>query len=209
MSKPKVNRPKVNKVPVNKINNNGFGNNRSFSTSTRLYRTSLVPTKGRNNDVRFAIIDISTFTEVKEGITKFTPYHVGVHTGNLLSTEQFSCWYLTDYSNPAHLMSAVFDYLFKGHLFDGAKIFGHNLAKFDAVILLEYLLAHPLCRSVIPIRNASGIYLGFNIQYGQIDSKTTKTLYLRDSLHLLPASLANLTKSFNVGEDAIKGGFST
>jgi len=79
------------------------------------------------------------------------------------------------------MMNAVFAHLFEGKNYNGSTLYAHNMGKFDIFLLLSNLLSHSQVSNIVPLRNTSGTYLGFDIKYGKGGKNTLK---LRDSLNL-------------------------
>jgi len=80
--------------------------------------------------------------------------------------------------------------------YHGYKIYIHNLSHFDGVFLLRIL--SKLNDDIKPtIRNGKIIELRFKYDKDE-KGKYKYTLYFRDSLLLLPSSLAKLTVNFNL-----------
>jgi hypothetical protein len=75
--------------------------------------------------------------------------------------------------------------------YDGFKIYAHNLAKFDIIFLLKYLLKLATIKPIIH----SGKIISLTVNYGENGGYQIE---FKDSILLLLASLDSLSKSFKV-----------
>jgi hypothetical protein len=118
-----------------------------------------------------------------------TAYCVSIYDGKLLKS-----FYLDDYSNDKEMLTIAIKYLMK-RKYDNYKVYLHNFSKIDAIFLLSIM--SNITNKLSPlIRDGRIIDLKFEFA-------DKYTLYFRDSLLLLPASLRNLAKNFNVDNKGI------
>jgi hypothetical protein len=75
--------------------------------------------------------------------------------------------------------------------YDGFKIYAHNLAKFDIIFLLKYLLKLATIKPIIH----SGKIISLTVNYGE---NGQYKIEFRDSLLLLLSSLDSLSESFKI-----------
>jgi len=114
-----------------------------------------------------------------------TPYLLSWYNG-LISKS----YYITDYKDFGNLLKNVLDDLVE---FNNYTVYFHNFAKFDSYFLLKYLVE---LGNIDPIiHNSKLISLTFTYNYQE--NKILK-LKFNDSYLLLPSSLKNLSKSFNI-----------
>ena len=116
-------------------------------------------------------------------------YCVSIYDGKL-----FKSFDLTDFSNDKDMLTNAIKYLMK-RKYHNHKIYLHNFSKFDSIFLLSIMSS--LTDKLFPlIRDGRIIDLRFEFA-------DKYTLYFRDSLLLLPASLRSLAKNFNVEKKRI------
>jgi hypothetical protein len=139
----------------------------------------LSPAKSLNNN--FITLDIETY--IKDNI--LIPYAINIYDGEKSNT--FLLW---DFNNPEDMIISALKSIMV-RKYNGYKIYVHNLAKFDIIFLLKYLVKLGIVQPIIHNRRIISI----NLNYGK-DNKYS--LHFRDSyLHLLN-SLNKLSKAFNV-----------
>jgi hypothetical protein len=129
----------------------------------------------------FITIDIETI--INNGL--LTPYLIAFFDGKNLSS-----FYLSDFESVEQMMLTCLKSLLI-RKYDGFKIYAHNLAKFDIIFLLKYLLK---LVSIKPIIH-SGKIISLTVNYGE---NGQYKIEFRDSLLLLLSSLDSLSESFKV-----------
>ena len=118
----------------------------------------------------------------------FYAYCVSIFDGENVST-----FFLSEYNNPDELLESAILSIMK-RKYNGYKVYLHNFSKFDGVFLLKILTK--LSDDVKPIIN--------NNNFIKITFKfSSYYLHFRDSYLLLPSSLKNLAKVFNVDQKGI------
>lgn len=98
----------------------------------------------------------------------------------------FSSFYLNNYESEFDMISAAFKSLCI-RKYSGYRVYFHNLSKFDSIFLLKHLIC---LYKVKPVKR-DGALIELNIDFGK------GSLFIHDSLLLLPTKLADLAKSFN------------
>lgn len=93
-------------------------------------------------------------------------------------------------------MSDLFDTLLQSS-YNGYNIYIHNGSSFDLIFLLKYL-ANIKGVNLTPTYK-DGKFLNLKIYYKEGNKKFN--LSIKDSMLLLPSSLADLAKSFNLDDD--------
>jgi hypothetical protein len=129
----------------------------------------------------FITIDIETI--INNGL--LTPYLIAFFDGKNLSS-----FYLSDFDSVEQMMLTCLKSLLI-RKYDGFKIYAHNLAKFDIIFLLKYLVK---LASIKPIIH-SGKIISLTVNYGENGGYQIE---FKDSLLLLLSSLKSLSKSFKV-----------
>ena len=104
-----------------------------------------------------------------------------------------SSFYLTSFDSPRELISVAFSSILK-RKYKNIKAYFHNLANFDIFFILSAL---EQLGNIKPI-----IYNGKLISI-KITTPKGYSITLKDSYQLLPSSLANLAKNFNVEDKGI------
>lgn len=127
--------------------------------------------------------------ETREIDCCFWPYCVAIFDGN--KSKKF---YLTDYDNCDSMITASVKYLMKER-YNKHKVYLHNFSYFDSVFLIKTLST--LSDKIVPIIR-DGRIINFKFNY-----KKHYYLNFRDSLLLLPLSLAELAKAFNIESKGI------
>lgn len=123
----------------------------------------------------------------------------GVHIPYLISwfkdtSKNNGSYYLKDYNNPDEMIKACILELCR-FKFNYHKIYIHNFANFDGIFLLKNLT--DLSNDVNVIIN-NGKLISIEFKFKKEHWKNPMVLSFRDSYQILPASLRNLAKSFDV-----------
>lgn len=140
-------------------------------------------TKAKNLVNKFITIDIETYSV--DGI--LTPYLICFYDG-----KNFYSFYLSNYNSVEQMMLDCLKSILK-RKYKGYNVYAHNLAKFDIIFLLKYLVK---LGNIKPIfHNGKIIFLTVN--YGE---NGQYKIVFKDSLLLLLSSLKSLCKSFNIEE---------
>jgi hypothetical protein len=143
--------------------------------------TSIKPNKNINE--KFITLDIET--RIIDNIK--TPYYICIFDG----IKAYS-FYLTDFNNPEDIIENAIFSLMKSK-YNGYKVYIHNLSNFDGVFLLNILAS--FCPdsnfNLDPIIN-NGNFINLKLNFDKYN------FYFRDSYLLLPLSLRDLAKAFNV-----------
>ena len=126
---------------------------------------------------------------------KMQPVCVSIFDGKVAKS-----FYLLDYHNEHDMLKASIEYLMI-RKYSGYKVYLHNFSYFDGVFLLRVLsyLSHKI-QPVIRDNRIVDLRFSYNIKN---DKKTFYFLFFRDSYLLLPSSLRDLAKSFNVEDKSI------
>jgi hypothetical protein len=142
-------------------------------------------TEEKNLNDKIITMDIETFNH--NG--KMIPYLI-----SWFSNKGSNSYYLTDFNNNhENMITKAIGDLMKVK-FNGYKIYIHNLAKFDSIFLLKYLLK---LGEVSPTINKDRI-ISLTLAFSKKKENNIYFLHFRDSLQLLLSSLRKLAKSFNV-----------
>lgn len=116
------------------------------------------------------------------------PYCVSIYDGkNVVS------FYLNDYKDSNEMLKNSILYLMK-RKYNGYKVYLHNFSNFDGIFLLKVMT--DLSDHIKPIIK-NGKFIDIKFSFGKYK------IYFRDSYLLLPISLSNLSKSFNVENKSI------
>jgi len=129
----------------------------------------------------FITIDIETI--INNGL--LTPYLIAFYDGKNLSS-----FYLSDFESVEQMMLTCLKSILI-RKYDGFKIYAHNLAKFDVIFLLKYLVKLGTIKPIIH----TGKILSLTVNYGENGGYKIE---FKDSLLLLLGSLESLSKSFKV-----------
>jgi hypothetical protein len=159
-----------------------FDNNQQVLSTVDLKTKFIGKTKNvKTLTNNFITIDIETI--INNGL--LTPYLIAFYDGkNLFS------FYLSDYNSVEQMiLDCLNSILIKKY--DGYKIYAHNLAKFDIIFLLKYLIK---LGTIDPIIH-NGKIISLKVNYGE---NGQYQIEFRDSLLLLLGSLDSLSKSFKV-----------
>jgi hypothetical protein len=137
--------------------------------------------KSKNLINNFITLDIETY--IKN--TELIPYCISIYDGKISNS-----YFISDFNNHEELIITALESILI-RKYNGFNIYIHNMAKFDIIFLLKYLVK--LC-DVQPIIH-NGRIISINLNYGK-DFKYK--IQFKDSYLLLLASLAKLTKGFVV-----------
>ena len=142
-------------------------------------------TKDKNLSDNIITMDLETRV-INE---KMYAYCVSIYDG-----KKYKSFYLTDFSSDKEMLSNAIIFLMK-RKYNNYKVYLHNFSKFDAIFLLSIMSS--LTDELSPlIRDGRIIDLKFKFS-------NEYTLYFRDSLLLLPSSLRNLAKNFELENKGI------
>ncbi len=156
-----------------------FENNKETLFSKEIKTKFISKTKNvKTLTNNFITIDIETI--INDGL--LTPYLIAFFDGKNLSS-----FYLSDFDSVEEMMLTCLKSLLI-RKYNGYKIYAHNLAKFDIIFLLKYILK---LGSINPIIH-SGKIISLSVNYGDYQVE------FKDSLLLLLGSLDSLSKSFKV-----------
>jgi hypothetical protein len=138
-----------------------------------------------HNSKNFITMDLETRTINGE----MSSYCVSIFDGRV-----FKSFYLTEFKTEKEMLRKSILYLMK-RKYHNHKIYLHNFSKFDAIFLLSVITE--LSEKVTPIiRN--GQFINLTLEFAN-----RYKLYFRDSLLILPGSLRNLAKNFDVENKGI------
>jgi hypothetical protein len=141
--------------------------------------SKLSATKNLKN--KFITLDIETFVKEKTLIPYLIKFYDGINC--------YSYW-LGNYSDvEAMILDCFKDLLIRKY--NSSNVYIHNLAKFDIIFLLKYLVK---LGSVHPIIH-NGRIICINLNYGKDNEYQ---INFKDSYLILLSSLRSLCKSFNV-----------
>jgi len=159
-----------------------FENNKQVLSTVDLKTKFISKTKNvKTLTNNFITIDIETI--INNGL--LTPYLIAFFDGkNLFS------FYLSDYNSVEGMMLDCLKSILI-RKYDGYKIYAHNLAKFDIIFLLKYLVKLGTIKPVIH----NGKIISLTINFGKNGGYQVE---FKDSLLLLLGSLDSLSKSFKV-----------
>jgi hypothetical protein len=141
--------------------------------------SKLSGTKNLKNE--FITLDIETF--IKDSI--LTPYCVCIYDGKTKSS-----FYLSDYTNVRELIITALKSIMI-RKYNGYNVYMHNMAKFDIIFLLKYLIE----LGTVQPRIHNGRIINIDLKFGKSNKYQ---LQFRDSYLLLLSSLDKLCKSFTV-----------
>jgi hypothetical protein len=141
--------------------------------------SKLKPIKNFNN--KFITFDIETY--IKDSVLKV--FCISIYDG--INKNSFV---ITDYNNSEDFILAALKSILL-RKYNGFNIYIHNMANFDIIFLMKYLVT---VGSINPIIH-NGRIISITLNYGK---NNEYQINFRDSYLLLPKSLAELTKGFNV-----------
>jgi len=131
----------------------------------------------------FITIDIETF--IVDSL--LTPYLICFYDG-----KEFFSFYLSDYKSVEEMMIDCLKSILI-RKYNGYKIYAHNMAKFDIIFLLKYLLKLGKIKPIIH----NGKFISVTIGYGDNEQYQIE---FKDSILLLLYSLKSLCNSFKIEE---------
>lgn len=174
-------------------------NIRIFNLTKKLSEKFLKPlNKQPISSYDIIVIDIETFLvdELKTRKSYVqTPHACGYSDGN-----DVQMFYKTDNNNPVR---AALENMFL-NCKNGSTVYAHNMDKFDSVYIIKELINLDCSISFIGRENS---VLGFtatytnNIEETGVKKFKTKTFKFRDSYKILPLSLNNLAKAFDLKQE--------
>jgi hypothetical protein len=148
--------------------------------------SKIAKTKNLNNN--FLTLDIETYVN-KDKI--LTPYCISIYDGKTVNN-----FYLTYYKNVDELVLAALKSIMI-RKYNGYNVYMHNMAKFDIIFLLKYLVDLGVVDATIHNQRI----LNINFNFGKDNQYQ---IQFRDSYLLLLHSLDKLCKAFNVENPKIK-----
>jgi hypothetical protein len=132
-------------------------------------------------DNKFITFDIETY--IKDSVLHV--FCISTYDG-----QNIKSFFLTDYKNQEELIiTALKSILLRKY--NGYNVYMHNLAKFDIIFLLKYLVTLGLVKPIIH----NDRIISINLNYGL---NNNYRLQFRDSYLILLSSLMKLCKSFKV-----------
>lgn len=135
----------------------------------------------KNLNNKFITLDVETY--IKDSI--LIVYCISIFDGKNISS-----YYLSDFKNSEELIiSALNSILIRKY--NGYNVYIHNLAKFDIIFLLKYLVKVATLKPVIH----NGRIISLMINYGK---NNEYSIQFKDSYLLLLSSLMNLSKAFGI-----------
>jgi hypothetical protein len=137
--------------------------------------------------LNFITMDLETRTI--DGI--MIPYCISIFDGKTCTS-----FYLSDYSSSQEMLEQSVKFLMKKE-FNRYRIFLHNFSNFDGIFLIRILSG--LATKLKPIIRETKV-IDLKFYFGETGKNI---LYFRDSFLLLPSSLDDLAKAFNVGSKGI------
>ena len=145
----------------------------------RKFISKLSATKNLKNE--FITLDIETF--IKDSI--LIVYCVSIYDGKIKSY-----FYLSDFKNVNELIITALKSIMV-RKYNGYNIYMHNMAKFDIIFLLKYLVE----LGTVQPKIHNGRIINIDFKFGKANKYQ---LQFRDSYLLLLSSLSKLCKSFDV-----------
>lgn len=140
---------------------------------------------------KFITMDLETRTI--DG--KMIPYCISFFYKDIDGLNRTQSHYLRDGDNPDSLLKHAINNLLSEKL-DGYVVYLHNFSNFDAVFLLRILSDMGKNFKLRPVIRDGRI---INLSLDYKDNFTKYSLSFRDSYQLLPSSLKDLAKNFNIG----------
>lgn len=156
---------------------------------------------------KFITMDLETqLTETNKGLIH-TPYLLSWYgfypNSDGILEEITKSYYITDYKDFGDLLKNVFKDLLP---YKGYTVYFHNFAKFDSYFLLKYLIEFGEINPIIHNNKLISLTFTYNKNLSNLEEESTiedligTKLIFNDSYLLLPSSLKNLSKSFNVSK---------
>jgi DNA polymerase type B, organellar and viral len=139
------------------------------------------PKKNKDSFKGTQFITMDLETKAVNGI--LNPYCVSIFNGKTVSS-----FYITDFKDSTELLENVVKSLMKKE-YNGYKVFLHNFSYFDGIFLLSIITS--LSNDVKILIRDSRI-IDVKVGFGK------SNIFFRDSLLMIPISLAKAAKSFNV-----------
>lgn len=133
---------------------------------------------------KILVFDIETYNENKENEVIKVPYLICLYDG----IKKIS-FYLSDFKNSVEMIREFIKEILKNK-YKGYCLYAHNLSKFDGGFLLKHLVKFNI--KIDPLFKDSK-WISVKLNYGK-----KKNLWIRDSFLLLPDSLKELSKAFNI-----------
>jgi len=159
-----------------------FENNKEILYIKEMKTKFISKTKPSKNLVNnFITLDIETY--VKDNI--LVPFCISIYDGNISKT-----YSLNDYKNPEDLIITALKSIMI-RKYNRSNVYIHNMAKFDIIFLLKYLVKLGLVHPIIH----NGRIISINFNFGK---NGEYQIQFRDSYLLLLNSLRKLCKSFSV-----------
>lgn len=159
-----------------------FENNKQILSTSEL-KTKFIPKLNKSKTLtnNFLTLDIETY--IKDSV--LIPYAISIYDG--IKTQTF---YISDYKNYEDMiLNALSSIMIRKY--NGYKVYIHNMAKFDIIFLLKYLVK---LAEVDPIIH-NGRIISINLNYGK---DYQYQIQFKDSYLLLLASLSKLSKAFKI-----------
>jgi len=159
-----------------------FENNQQI-LFTKENKTKFISKLPKSNKLvnNFITLDIETY--IKDNI--LVPYCISIYDGKSINS-----FFITDYKDFGDmLLSALKTILVRKY--NGYNVYIHNMAKFDIIFLLKYLVK---LGNVTPIIH-NGRIISINLNFGR---NLAYRIQFKDSYLILLASLAKLCKGFGV-----------
>ena len=146
-------------------------------------KTKFIEKTQKNKDLinKFITLDIETYMD---GET-LTPFLISFYDGRISKS-----FYLSDYENTEQMILECFNSLFI-RKYNGYKIYVHNLARFDIIFLLKYLVK----KVDVQPRIHKGRFISLTVSFGE---NNEYQMEFRDSYLILLGSLRKLCSAFKV-----------
>jgi hypothetical protein len=175
----------INKNKFIRIINNKkyyFENGEQFLFTNEI-KTKFISKSSNSKNLVNNFITIDIETSIVDGL--LTPYLICFYDG-----KNFFSFYLSDYNSVEEMMlnclKSILIRKYKGY-----SVYAHNLAKFDIIFLLKYLVKLGKIKPIIH----NGKIISLTVNYGE---KGQYKIEFKDSLLLLLASLKSLCESFKI-----------
>jgi DNA polymerase type B, organellar and viral len=175
----------INKNKFIRIINNKkyyFENGEQFLFTNEI-KTKFISKSSNSKNLINNFITLDIETSIVDGL--LTPYLICFYDG-----KKFFSFYLSDYNSVEEMMlnclKSILIRKYKGY-----SVYAHNLAKFDIIFLLKYLVKLGKIKPIIH----NGKIISLTVNYGE---KGQYKIEFKDSLLLLLASLKSLCESFKI-----------
>jgi len=136
-------------------------------------------------DTKIVSFDIECYIDKNNN---FIPYSTGVYDGT-----NFKVYYLKDYSNSYHMMSACLTYILNNY--KNYTIYVHNLRKFDSFFLIQHYCNSQFITGIPFFKDK---FFSLTMILKDENNKSISKVIFKDSYLLLNSSLEKLGKEFNV-----------